>query len=96
MARSAPDFLYGRDWSCVSEEEHATTVHFLTFLFCSTILTLAPLNYSPDKNPGVKGAQERFARLGVVASILRSEEGRERSVYRIYSFAKVDTLLMKI
>ncbi|KAI9448023.1 DnaJ-domain-containing protein [Lactarius indigo] len=33
----------------------------------------------PDKNPGVKGAQERFARLGVVASILRSQEGRERS-----------------
>jgi len=32
----------------------------------------------PDKNPGVKGAQERFARLGVVASILRSEDGRER------------------
>lgn len=32
----------------------------------------------PDKNPGVKGAQERFARLGVVGSILRSQEGRER------------------
>jgi len=32
----------------------------------------------PDKNPGVKGVQERFARLGVVSSILRSEEGRER------------------
>ncbi|KAH9006809.1 DnaJ-domain-containing protein [Lactarius hatsudake] len=32
----------------------------------------------PDKNPGVKGAQERFARLGVVASILRNQEGRER------------------
>jgi hypothetical protein len=38
-------------------------------------------NCSPDKNPGVKGVQERFARLGVVASILRSEEGRERSVF---------------
>ncbi|KDQ64560.1 hypothetical protein JAAARDRAFT_28204 [Jaapia argillacea MUCL 33604] len=32
----------------------------------------------PDKNPGVKGAHERFARLGVIASILRSSEGRER------------------
>jgi len=32
----------------------------------------------PDKNPGVKGAQERFARLGVVGSILRNQEGRER------------------
>ena len=38
------------------------------------------MNHSPDKNPGVKGIQERFARLGVVASILRNEEGRERSV----------------
>jgi hypothetical protein len=47
------------------------------------MLLLPPItNYSPDKNPGVKGIQERFARLGVVASILRSEEGRERSVSR--------------
>lgn len=37
-------------------------------------------NCSPDKNPNVKGVQERFARLGVVAAILRSQEGRERSV----------------
>ncbi len=45
---------------------------------CSYIVRLT--NCSPDKNPGVKGVQERFARLGVVATILRSEEGRERSV----------------
>ncbi|TDL29572.1 DnaJ-domain-containing protein [Rickenella mellea] len=32
----------------------------------------------PDKNPGVKSAHERFARLGVIAQILRSSEGRER------------------
>ncbi|WWD21120.1 hypothetical protein CI109_105601 [Kwoniella shandongensis] len=32
----------------------------------------------PDKNPGVKNIQERFARLGVIAQILRSPEGRER------------------
>jgi len=32
----------------------------------------------PDKNPGVKGAPERFARLGVIAQILRNREGRER------------------
>lgn len=32
---------------------------------------------SPDKNHGLKGANERYARLGVVAQILRSE-GRER------------------
>jgi len=47
------------------------------------MFSLAPImNCSPDKNPGVKGVQERFARLGVVATILRSEEGRERSVSR--------------
>jgi len=32
----------------------------------------------PDKNPGVKGISERFARLGVVAQILRNSESRER------------------
>ncbi|KAI0068652.1 DnaJ-domain-containing protein [Artomyces pyxidatus] len=32
----------------------------------------------PDKNPGVKGIQERFARLGVVSAILRNPEGRKR------------------
>ncbi|KLO08266.1 DnaJ-domain-containing protein [Schizopora paradoxa] len=32
----------------------------------------------PDKNQGVKGAHERFARLGVIAQILRNSEGRER------------------
>lgn len=32
----------------------------------------------PDKNPGVKGIHDRFARLGVVSTILRNEEGRKR------------------
>ncbi|KAK8843364.1 hypothetical protein IAR55_007021 [Kwoniella newhampshirensis] len=36
------------------------------------------LTLHPDKNPGVKNIQERFARLGVIAQILRSPEGRER------------------
>jgi len=36
------------------------------------------LQLHPDKNPGVKGIHERFARLGVVASILKSPEGRKR------------------
>jgi hypothetical protein len=45
-----------------------------------TLHALKSSNCSPDKNPGVKGIQERFARLGVVASILRSQEGRERFV----------------
>lgn len=34
-------------------------------------------SHSPDKNPGVSGISERYARLGVVQKILRSE-GRER------------------
>jgi curved DNA-binding protein CbpA len=33
---------------------------------------------SPDKNPGVKAIHERFARLGVVSSILRKKESRQR------------------
>ncbi|OCH94127.1 DnaJ-domain-containing protein [Obba rivulosa] len=32
----------------------------------------------PDKNKGLKKAHERFARLGVVSSILRNTEGRKR------------------
>ncbi|KAG2156139.1 DnaJ-domain-containing protein [Suillus clintonianus] len=32
----------------------------------------------PDKNPGVKGIHERFARLGIIASILKNTEGRKR------------------
>ncbi|KIY45281.1 DnaJ-domain-containing protein [Fistulina hepatica ATCC 64428] len=32
----------------------------------------------PDKNPGVKGVHERFARLGVISTILRNPESRER------------------
>ncbi|KAF7793655.1 hypothetical protein EIP86_004770 [Pleurotus ostreatoroseus] len=32
----------------------------------------------PDKNPGIKHAHERFARLGVVSKILRDAEGRKR------------------
>ncbi|KAG5648987.1 hypothetical protein DXG03_000336 [Asterophora parasitica] len=32
----------------------------------------------PDKNPNVKGIHERFARLGVIATILRNKESRKR------------------
>ena len=32
----------------------------------------------PDKNPGVKGIHERFARLGKVSTILRNKEKRTR------------------
>jgi len=31
----------------------------------------------PDKNPGVKGIEKRFARLGVIAKILRNKESRK-------------------
>jgi len=36
------------------------------------------LTMHPDKNPGVKGMEERYARLGVIAKILRNKEDRER------------------
>ncbi len=36
------------------------------------------LELHPDKNPGVANIQERFARLGVVAGILRDSTKRER------------------
>lgn len=32
----------------------------------------------PDKNPGVKDIHEKFARLGVIATILKDTEGRKR------------------
>lgn len=36
------------------------------------------LTMHPDKNPGVKDIAERYARLGVIAKILRTEEDRTR------------------
>ncbi|ODN74588.1 hypothetical protein L202_06947 [Cryptococcus amylolentus CBS 6039] len=36
------------------------------------------LELHPDKNPGVKDIEERFARLGLIAGILRGKESRER------------------
>ncbi|KAL1406012.1 hypothetical protein Q8F55_007695 [Vanrija albida] len=36
------------------------------------------LQWHPDKNPGVKDIEARFARLGVIAQILRDGERRER------------------
>lgn len=43
------------------------------------MLTAALLR-SPDKNPDIKGIHERFARLGVVSTILRNKESRKRWV----------------
>jgi len=36
------------------------------------------ISMHPDKNPGVKDISERYARLGVIAKILRNDEDRER------------------
>jgi len=60
---------------------------FYSWLDVSPTATLTEINKAyrkksmqlhPDKNPGVKGIQERFARLGVIANILRNTEGRKR------------------
>ena len=55
-------------------------MRFSLAVFAPSSYTLYLNHSSPDKNPGVKGIQERFARLGVVSSILRNQEGRERWV----------------
>ncbi|KAG8901869.1 hypothetical protein FRC01_009725 [Tulasnella sp. 417] len=68
-----------------STEGKGTT--FYSWLDISPKATVADINKAyrkksmqlhPDKNPGVKGINERYARLGVVAAILRDGERRER------------------
>ncbi|KIO12720.1 hypothetical protein M404DRAFT_690502 [Pisolithus tinctorius Marx 270] len=60
---------------------------FYSWLEVSPTAPLAQINKAyrkksielhPDKNPGVRGVHERFARLGVIVNILRSPEGRAR------------------
>lgn len=60
---------------------------FYSWLDVSSTATLVQINKAyrkksmqlhPDKNPGVKGIHERFARLGVIAAILKDTEGRKR------------------
>ncbi|KAF9226548.1 DnaJ-domain-containing protein [Gyrodon lividus] len=60
---------------------------FYSWLDVSPAASLAQINKAyrkksmrlhPDKNPGVKGIQERFARLSIITNILRSPEGRKR------------------
>lgn len=45
-----------------------------------TSADLFPSCRSPDKNPNDKKIQDRFARLGVIANILKDAEKRKRSV----------------
>lgn len=59
------------------QKEHAAPVRKRTTIVLSCCLTFV---FSPDKNPDVKGIHERFARLGVIAAILRDSEGRKRCV----------------
>ena len=49
---------------------------------------------SPDKNPDVKGIHERFARLGVISTILRNKEGRKRCVSCRFSLFLASSKLM--
>ncbi|KZP32971.1 DnaJ-domain-containing protein [Athelia psychrophila] len=60
---------------------------FYSFIGVPSTATLAQINKAyrkksmelhPDKNPDVKGIQERFARLGIIATMLRTTEGRTR------------------
>ncbi|KAL4081676.1 DnaJ domain-containing protein [Scleroderma yunnanense] len=60
---------------------------FYSWLGVSSTASLTEINKAyrkksiqihPDKNPGVKGIHERFARLGVIVNTLRSADGRAR------------------
>ncbi|KAG2116108.1 DnaJ-domain-containing protein [Suillus discolor] len=68
----------------VSEGKGTT---FYSWLDVPSTATLVEINKAyrkksmqlhPDKNPGVKGIHERFARLGVIATILKNPEERKR------------------
>jgi hypothetical protein len=68
----------------VSEGKGTT---FYSWLDVPSTATLVQINKAyrkksmqlhPDKNPGVKDIHERFARLGVIATILKDTEGRKR------------------
>jgi DnaJ family protein C protein 1 len=56
------------------------TVVTLTIVFKNIPLhiLIQALICSPDKNRGVKNIEERFARLGVIGTILRNPESRKR------------------
>lgn len=68
-----------RNIAGVPQKEYTASVRALTAKSYLALRTLTSC-LSPDKNQGVKGAHDRFSRLGVVAKILRDREGRERYV----------------
>jgi len=65
------------DQQSLPKEEYASTVRALLYTRHLKCLNTQFI-LSPDKNPGVKGIHERFARLGVITAILRDPEGRKR------------------
>jgi hypothetical protein len=67
----------------IPEKEHAAPVSALRW--CTQAAESHV--FSPDKNPGVKGINERFARLGVITAILRDTEGRKRCVHLFQTVA---------
>jgi hypothetical protein len=75
MARCGLDSVDGRDCQGIQKEEHGPSVR-LAHLDC---LPRLKKSRSPDKNPNDKTIHERFARLGVVSTILRNKESRDRS-----------------
>lgn len=50
----------------------------LSAAFCIQIGLIKSFPCSPDKNPDDKKIADRFARLGLIASILRDAEKRKR------------------
>ena len=69
------------------EKAEGANVTFYSFLNVSDKATVdgiskayrkRSLQLHPDKNHGVKGAQKRFERLGLIAKMLRTPEVRER------------------
>lgn len=69
----------------LQEKEHAASVRFRPSRCYTSITYYGPVP-SPDKNPDVKGIHERFARLGVIAAILRDPVGRKRCAYATYIY----------
>lgn len=78
VARRVPHRHVPRDRAGIQEEERTAAVRDQSAYLAWSRSQTNGTPFSPDKNPGVKGAHDRFARLGVVSKILRDAEGRKR------------------